>query len=150
MKRIDKTAKGFTILEVLIAMAIFSIGVLGIAKMQTVSSFHNVSSRLYTERASDAAGWIEQTMNLPYDNNGLVSPILYDRYEITKNVIDQVLDANRADSKVINTVKRIDISIWKNIRGKDDDNDTVVDEPGEGQSAGNLLFTTTYYKAITY
>lgn len=150
MNILDKDTKGFTLLEILIAMAILSIGVLGVAKLQVSSSFYNTSSRLYTERASDAAGWIEQTMNLPYENDGILTPRLNDRYEIIKTVTSQVLDANLADSKTIDTIKRIDISIWENVKGSDDDDDGTIDEPGEGQDAGNLFFTTTYYKAITY
>ncbi len=131
MKRLDKDTKGFTILEVLIALAIFSIGVLGIVKMQNTSTFHNVSSRLYTERATDAAAWIEQTMSLPYENNGNLATQSFDRYQITNTVTQQVLDSNHADTNVIDTVKRIEVSIWEN-------------------STGNLLFTTTYYMAVTY
>ena len=150
MKMLKGDTKGFTILEVLIAMAIFSIGILGIAKMQTSSSYYNVKSRLYTKNAFQSAGRIEQTINLDYDNDGDLNPTLNDRYEITKIIKDEVLDPDRSDMKFIDTVKRIDISVWKNIKGRDDDNDGTIDEPYEGQDAGELFFRTTTYKAVTY
>jgi len=114
----DSKTKGFTILEVLIALSIFSIGILGLVKAQTSSSLQNVKSRLYTARAADAAGWIEQTMNLQFDNNGVVTPVLYDHYEITKAVTNRVLDPNTSSSNIVDTVRRVDISVWENIRGR--------------------------------
>ncbi len=127
----NSNAKGFTLLEVLIALAIFSIGILGMAKAQTSSTFQNVKSRLYTERAADAAGWVEQTLNLDFDNDGTLTPVSYDRYTITKAVTNRVLDPNITSSNIVDTVKRIDVSV-------------------QDKKTGNLFFTITYYKAITY
>ncbi len=149
MTKSDRSKNGFTILEVMIAMAIFSIGVLGLIKMQIASSSHNVNSRLSTQRAAESADWIELTMNLAFDDDGTIAPIIRDRYEITKTVTNQVVDADITDLKVVDSVKRIDIFVWKNIRGQDDDNDGSTDEADEGEDAGVLYFTTTYYKALS-
>jgi type IV pilus assembly protein PilV len=59
---------GFTILEVLIAMAIFAIGILGVAKMQLSAVSGNSSARGMTEAAAVGQQQIEQLMALPYDD----------------------------------------------------------------------------------
>lgn len=60
---------GFTILEVLIAMAIFAIGILGVAKMQLSAVSGNSSARGMTEAATVGQQQIEQLMALPYDDS---------------------------------------------------------------------------------
>jgi len=59
---------GFTILEVLIAMAIFAIGILGVAKMQLSAVSGNSSARGMTEAATVGQQQIERLMALPYDD----------------------------------------------------------------------------------
>lgn len=62
---------GFTIIEILIAMAIFAIGILGVAKMQLSSIRGNTSARTITEAVSHAQGQMERLLSLPYDNTDL-------------------------------------------------------------------------------
>jgi len=58
--------KGFTIIEVLIAMAIFAIGILGVATMQISSINGNASVRKYSEAAAFAQDQIELLMSAPF------------------------------------------------------------------------------------
>ena len=63
-----KEENGFTIIEVLIAMVIFSIGVLGIAQMQ-IQALH-ADKRAYeqTEAAMWASNQAERFISLPFDD----------------------------------------------------------------------------------
>ncbi len=64
---------GFTLIEVLMAMAIFSIGILGVAAMQIASVKGNASARGVTDIATWASDRVEDLTALPYDDN-LLSP----------------------------------------------------------------------------
>lgn len=62
---------GYTMIEVLIALAIFSIGILGVAKMQIASTNLNSYSRMATEAATVGGDEMERLMILPYDDYDL-------------------------------------------------------------------------------
>jgi prepilin-type N-terminal cleavage/methylation domain-containing protein len=62
------STRGFTLIEVLIAMAIFAIGILAVTTMQIRSINQNASARLQTEATTLAADWMEQLLALPYDD----------------------------------------------------------------------------------
>lgn len=120
---------GFTIMEILIAMAIFAIGILGVAKMQNQSVISNTDARLYTERSFRMAGEIERLMNLDYNDpeidDGDSGSISSDRYTINWTVTGNII------GPAIDTVKRIDVTVLSN-------------------STGQTVFTATYHKAVTY
>ena len=63
--------KGFTLIEVLIVIAIFSIGLLAVAAMQMTSTKGNASARRITEATALAENQIENLMQLPYDHADL-------------------------------------------------------------------------------
>ena len=56
----------------MIAMAIFSINILGFAKMQTAAISQNTYSRTSTEAVTLAQGQLEQLLTLPYSHASLV------------------------------------------------------------------------------
>lgn len=66
--RKQNTAGGFTLIEVLIALAIFAIGFLAIASLQAIYINDNTSARLQTEATSMAVQVIEQLRVLPFDH----------------------------------------------------------------------------------
>ncbi len=70
-----KLQAGFTLLEVLMAMAIFAIGVLAIASMQISSTNGNTVSRMASEASEYGQGQIELLMSGPYANvvNGTIT-----------------------------------------------------------------------------
>ncbi|MBU0545062.1 MAG: prepilin-type N-terminal cleavage/methylation domain-containing protein [Proteobacteria bacterium] len=93
--------RGFTLIEILIALAIFSIGILGVASMQILSVNYNGYARRTTEATTIVSELIERTMTLPYDANDLDpanSPqqVMTGIYTVTWNVTDNV------DNKTIN------------------------------------------------
>lgn len=57
---------GFTIIEVVIAMAIFTIGILAVASLQVVTINGNSSARKITEAVTLAENRLETMLNLPY------------------------------------------------------------------------------------
>ena len=60
-------SKGFTLIEVLVAMAIFSIGILAVASMQLAGTKGSSSARFSTEAAVLAQSRMESLMALEYD-----------------------------------------------------------------------------------
>ena len=73
MKILTKNQRGFTLVELLIALFIFAVGILGVATMQTTSIQGNSKGRRISEASNLAADRIEMFMSLDYDN-----PILDD------------------------------------------------------------------------
>lgn len=67
-KHLSEKSVGFTIMEVLIAMAIFAIGILGVATMQISSTKGNTSARKGSEASEMGQEQIESLMALPYAN----------------------------------------------------------------------------------
>ena len=63
-----KKNQGYTLVEVLIAMAIFALGFLSLATIQIKSIRQNASARMYTEATTMAAESLERLISLPYDH----------------------------------------------------------------------------------
>ncbi len=63
--------RGFTLLEALFALAIFSIGILAIAGIQISSINGNSSARMQTEATTLAVERLERLSALPYDHADL-------------------------------------------------------------------------------
>ena len=64
---------GFTLIEVLIAVVMVSIGLLAIAGLQTRAMRANRTARMQTEATFLAAGFLEQMRLLPFDHPYLAS-----------------------------------------------------------------------------
>ena len=108
--------RGFSLIEVMIALAIFSIGILGVASMQILSVNYNSHARRTTEGTAMGVERMERLMTLPYAD-ALLDPIANNPhtdtkgiYNITWNVTDNV------DNKRINmTVSWTSLGVTKNI-----------------------------------
>ena len=97
------TQHGFTIIEVMIAMAIFSIGILGVAAMQIASVKGNASAQSVTDVATWASDRVEKLMVLDYDDVDLSPGV----YSIAAGTLTMITD------------------------GIDNDYDGLIDEGGE-------------------
>jgi len=71
-KAVNSTwSKGFTLIEVLIGLAIFSIGILGVAAMQISATNGNSSAGRITSNMTWALDCVEELMALPYTHAAL-------------------------------------------------------------------------------
>jgi type IV pilus assembly protein PilV len=103
----DGTDSGFTLIEVLIALAIFSIGLLAVASMQVSASLQNRSSADITEASALASGQMEELMLRPFDHVDLdpaANPhqLISGKYDMQWNVTESDLDGDLVnDSKTV-------------------------------------------------
>jgi type IV pilus modification protein PilV len=104
---------GFTLIEVLIVIAIFSIGILAVAAMQVASVQGNTSARKITEATGLAENRIERLLELPFDHDDLnpdfnPHPATQGAYEINWTVTDSDLDADG-----VNDAKTVRVTVNK-------------------------------------
>lgn len=66
-----KNKNGFTLIEVLIAIVILSIGLLGIGQMQLMGIQGNASARGFSEASALGQDKMEELINLPYTDTAL-------------------------------------------------------------------------------
>jgi type IV pilus assembly protein PilV len=97
-----KEQNGFTLLEVIIALVIFSIGLLAVASMQMSAIKGNHFSGTLTEATNWAADQMETLLSLPYTDVDLAAgdhtAPQEDIYTIAWNVLD---DATTNNTKTI-------------------------------------------------
>ena len=77
-----KNNKGFTIVEVMIGMAIFAIGYLAVASMQIIAIKGDTSARKTTEAATLAADRLETLIVIPFENIESGGPISEGAYSV--------------------------------------------------------------------
>ena len=66
-----KGLQGYTLIEILIAMAVFAIGILAIFSMQMTATSTNAVARGVTENYTAAMDKVEELLTLPYDDADL-------------------------------------------------------------------------------
>jgi prepilin-type N-terminal cleavage/methylation domain-containing protein len=89
--RVKRGHRGFTLIEVLIAMAIFSIGILAVGTLQITSTNSNASARIQTEEYTWVVDRIERLTGLPYDDPDLTAgdhSVDQDPYTVSWTVVD--------------------------------------------------------------
>jgi len=64
---------GFTLIEVLIALAVFSIGILAVGSLQLRSTGGNTNARILTEASIWGQDRVETLMSLPYADPNLAA-----------------------------------------------------------------------------
>ncbi len=96
--QLKSSDKGFTIFEVMIAMAIFAFGILGLVKMQITAVNGNANARQYSEASAFAQGQIESLMSVSFANIVLAGDnrvVNADGYTIQTKILSQAdLDAD--------------------------------------------------------
>ena len=89
--REKKGQQGFTLIEVLMAMAIFSLGMMAVGALQINSTNSNASARIHTEEYTWVVDQIERLTALPYDDDDLEAgdhSVDQDPYTVSWTVAD--------------------------------------------------------------
>ena len=116
-----KNDKGFTILEVVFAVSILTVGILAVASMQVSSIRGNSYAWSTTEASAVAMGQIETLIDLPYNDESLEQldegeihgPVANGRYNIEWTVDDnQLIDRTKT---VRLTVRWTDYGLNRNV-----------------------------------
>jgi prepilin-type N-terminal cleavage/methylation domain-containing protein len=84
-------SRGFTLMEVLLACAIFSIGILAVGAMQISSVNSNTGARIHTEEHTWVLDQIERLTALSYDDADLAAgtrSVAQGPYTVTWTVVD--------------------------------------------------------------
>lgn len=125
--RYEQHEAGFTLLEILIAVAILSVGILGLINMQISSIQGNDRALELSEASTEGATNLESLMGLAYDDSGMAGGATGNTTQGNYTISWAV-----ADNTPIPNVKQITMTVsWTA-----DDGSTKT-------------FTTTYYKALT-
>ena len=93
-------------MEVLIAVAIFTYGILAIASLQISSVHVNATAKMYTEAATRAANQMERQMRFSYDNL-IDGNSTQGRYNIIWRVEGEDLDSDGTSDENIKNLKVI-------------------------------------------
>ena len=108
--------QGYTLMEVMVAMAIFAIGILAIASLQVRAINHNQSARWATEAENWAQNQVEALMGMNYSDANLdlgnhpAAPLQVEGgYRISWNVADN--SANVNNTKLITVTVQRDAAI---------------------------------------
>ena len=117
--------RGFTLIEAMVAIVVFSVGVTAMAKMETNSIDTNVLAQQTTEGAAEAASVIENLNPLDYLKdaelaNGTITLPDVDQYGVSYTV---------TENSIINHTKLIQVTVAWKIRGKDKSVDLVLIKP---------------------
>jgi prepilin-type N-terminal cleavage/methylation domain-containing protein len=96
-----KDCRGYSLIEVLIAMAVFSIGILAIFSMQITATSGNALARGVTENYNCAMDKVEELLALPFNDVDLNNGV----HNVAKNVdgidndSDGLVDGDDADGE---------------------------------------------------
>ena len=102
---------GFTLIEVLVALSIFAIGILAVVSMQVMAVEENTLSRRMTEGSHLALGKMEELSGLDYTDSNLNAgshELIQDDYRMTWDV---------TDNEPLSDTKKIEITVQWNEKG---------------------------------
>jgi prepilin-type N-terminal cleavage/methylation domain-containing protein len=109
-----KEQNGFTLLEVIIALFIFSVGLLAVASMQMTAIKGNYFSGTLTEATSWAADQMETLMSLPYADPDLAAGVPHPPPDDPLKEGIYGIEWNVDDDDTTNNTKTITITVdWK-------------------------------------
>ncbi len=89
LKNVPGKRSGYTLIEVLIALAIFAIGILGVATLQISSTKGTATARKVSEACEIGQGQIESLMAAAYANVVDGNIVTADGYTIQWTVLNQ-------------------------------------------------------------
>ena len=109
--------RGVTLLETMLALLIFSIGIMAVGAMQVSSLRLNTQARRSSLDSAVAADFLEQFLSLPYDDPLLVDsdngfePSAFDHGPFQIESTDSEIEWEVEDQSSVNGIKRIRVTI---------------------------------------
>jgi len=110
-----KNEAGFTIVEILIAIVILTVGLLAMANMHVLAMFVNSSAKNVTESTALAQSRMEELMRLKFDNPAMAP---------TSGFVDEtdpvgIFTVSKQIQDFGNDVRRIDVRVqWREIMSR--------------------------------
>jgi type IV pilus assembly protein PilV len=127
----DRSAdrKGFALIEVLMAMVIFTVGILALTGLQITTISGNAEARMQTEATAIGARVVEQLRSLPFDHDYLV-PKVYPHSLPASGSRPYTVDWTvRADTPVNGTkTVRVTVTPFNKINGRTVTISTIIAE----------------------
>ena len=100
---------GFTLLEILIAISILTVGLLGVASMQVSAIRANAFASAQTEAATAGMDCIEKLMRLPYDDANLL--VTGNPHTDSAPPAGYTINWNVTDNAPLNNTKTITVTV---------------------------------------
>jgi len=114
--------KGFTLIEVLIALAIFSIGIMAVASLQVSARLQSRNSSEITEATSIASNQLEELMLRPFEHNDMDPALNPHLLSIGKYSTQWNVTASDLNGDTINESKTVELKVsWNKF------NSTITD-----------------------
>ncbi len=121
--------EGFTLIEVLIAMAIFAVGILALAGLQVTYIGGNASAQMQTEATALGAQVIEHLKSLPFDAAEL-DPAANPHQPPAGGSGPYDVSWTVADNTPVNNAKTIDVTVTpiNRVNGRQVNISTIIGE----------------------
>ena len=130
--------KGFTLIEILLTIAILSVGILGVMTMQIRATRSNAEARKVTESASWMSDQFERLMAIPYDDAQMAPGATFTP---VTNIINDPAFPEIGPYTVSYTVSNADNPI-PNVK--------AIDVMVTWNAGDNRILSFRYYKADTF
>jgi type IV pilus assembly protein PilV len=118
MKKTSKD-EGFTLIEILVAITLFAIGILGATSMQIMALQTNAKANRKTEALAVASEQMEKLINQDYADIDSSQTNMVIGDDANENVSDvYTLSWNVADDSPVNDTKTITVTVTWNYKGQ--------------------------------
>ena len=89
VRHVSAPQGGYSLIEVMISLAIFAIGILSVATLQIIATNGNTNARKYSEASEIAQGQIESLMAMPYSSVVDETILTAEGYTLQCTILDQ-------------------------------------------------------------
>jgi prepilin-type N-terminal cleavage/methylation domain-containing protein len=121
-----KTDSGFSLIEILIALSIFAIGILGVATLQASARFQSRNSADITQASSLASGQMEEIMHWPFLHSSLDPASNPHQKSSGKYLIQWLVTNTDLNGDGVSESKTVDLTVsWKRLFSPDPDQKQV-------------------------
>ncbi|MGB5615987.1 MAG: prepilin-type N-terminal cleavage/methylation domain-containing protein [Desulfobacterales bacterium] len=120
---------GFALIEVLMAMVIFAVGILALAGLQITTISGNAAARMQTEATAIGARIVERLRSLPFDHDDLVPAVHPHSLPVSGSQPYAVNWTVRADTPVNGTkTVRVTVIPFNKVNGRTVTINTIIAE----------------------